>query len=214
MRHQYLHRFVKVALIGVLLLCRQVVWAQEKDSLQLTVDKGWIPKKIEDKIIYFDNGKSFDTQLYQMKYLGQLKTKKKAPYLVLGGFQCSECDANYCIFIHSPNDGPILKHHSSPHSYLYPGRLEVVGDVDISDQIYETRTFIGDCLPGRSNAVIWYITKHEQGISENSVLIVYIDELDSLKEIELKSNLPNINITLEMVKANKCHEIEGANFPP
>src|SRR5262245_27498814 len=57
------------------------------------------------------------------------------------------------IYIHSPSDGPMRNEATQPR-YAYPGRE--VSYEDGKTVLYKARAFLGDCLPGYRNAVVWY----------------------------------------------------------
>src|SRR5712691_10681761 len=78
---------------------------------------GWIPIQIHNRspstatevdspsVIYFHNGKRFQTGLFQVQFQGLLPTSG-TPYLVLSGRGCTECDANITLYILSPVGPP------------------------------------------------------------------------------------------------------------
>jgi hypothetical protein len=165
-------------------------------------DNTWIFDKVVDKTIYFKFNKKFTTNLYDLKYIGQLTTKNKAPFLILSGRGCDECDANISIYIHSPSDGP-MKDESAQPRYGYPGK-EI--DYANGDLISESRMFYGDCLNNR-NSVIWLQkTLMENGKFESSIFSAEIVD-GKLKEtskvvdsLSLKNYIP------------KCKELPGTKF--
>jgi hypothetical protein len=55
-----------------------------------------------------------------MKVIGQLRTTKKAPYFILSGTTCTECDENISIYIHSPSDGA-MKNEGEQRRFAYSG---------------------------------------------------------------------------------------------
>src|SRR5258708_6254975 len=75
-------------------------WSQEKDGL-----------RIEGKKIILNDGYTFQTNIFNLNYIGQLKASKKRPFLILTGVQCDSCDESVSIYIVSPSDGPLKKEH-------------------------------------------------------------------------------------------------------
>jgi len=65
----------------------------------------WIFDKVRAHTLEFKNGKSYNTDLYDLKYIGQVANNNKAPFLIFSGRECLECDANISIYIHSPANG-------------------------------------------------------------------------------------------------------------
>lgn len=72
-------------------------------------------------IIHYSGGQRFQTALMRVEHLGELPAGSKAPFLVLAGYGCNDCDINRALYIHSPSDGPI-QGESHPR-YPYPGSL-------------------------------------------------------------------------------------------
>ena len=151
-----------------------------------------------------NNSERFQTTLFDVSVLGTLGTARKTPYLVLAGRSCNQCDANTTIYIHSPSDGPMQTESKQPR-YAYPGRELENGSVPI----YEARTFVGNCLPGYDNSVVW----HQRSRAKNgrwvpSVFIVSVKS-DSLTSTKLERGLPPVSVSLQQVAAGRCLEIKG-----
>jgi hypothetical protein len=68
------------------------------------------------------NGDEFATRIYRAEYIGQLPARHKAPFLILSGFGCRDCDANRSIYIISPDDGP-MGDEGEQRRFSYPGAL-------------------------------------------------------------------------------------------
>ncbi|GAB3932849.1 hypothetical protein [Mucilaginibacter myungsuensis] len=117
----------------------------------LATNDQWIFKNIADQKVYFKNNKSFTTNLYDLEYIGQLSAGTKAPFLILAGRQCKECDANISIYVWSPDDGP-MKGEAEQVRYSYPGGMT---DIVNGSTVFESRMFYGKCLPGNADQVIW-----------------------------------------------------------
>jgi hypothetical protein len=161
----------------------------------------WTVNKVEGQTVFFKNGKQFKTNLYDLTYIGQLKSKTKAPYLILSGRSCNECDANTSIYIHSPSDGN-MKEESTQTRYTYPGKQE---DYLTGQSVFESRMLYGSCLNNKSNCVVWvqkFLDEKKQWKQNAFVVEVYND---TLKEYLLESNLPDIQTMLK----NGCKEVAG-----
>ncbi len=75
-------------------------------------------------VLDLPDGSKFQTNLYDMKVIGPLRTVHKLPYYVMSGVGCQECDANMSIYIHSPSDGPMEDEGSQPRFDLSGSNIE------------------------------------------------------------------------------------------
>jgi hypothetical protein len=172
-----------------------------KNEAILSPDTGvWYLEKIIEKTLYFKNNKTFRTNLYDLHYIGQLKAKHKAPFLVLSGRSCKECDENLSIFIHSPSDGA-MKNEANQIRYSYPGKEF---DYATNSLIFESRMFYGNCVSNKEDCIVWVQKKiNNNGLFENSILTVQVNN-DELKEsIE---NVDSLNLRRFLPK---CKELTG-----
>ena len=161
----------------------------------------WEVISVKDKKIYFRNGKHLNTRLYDLKYIGQLPSNNKAPYIIISGRSCENCDENISIYIHSPSDGE-MKSHGKQIRYSYPGK-EL--DAETNELVFESKMYFGDCLEKYPNSVIWNQKfLNDQNKWEKSVFIVQVYN-DTLKEINIK----NTSILDEIKKGTACQEVEG-----
>jgi len=176
---------------------------QTKNLNEKPDSSNWYFDKIIGQTIYFKFNKQFKTNLYDLKYIGQLKTKSKAPYLILSGRNCNECDENISIFIHSPSDGP-MKNEARQTRYSYPGK-EL--DYATNKLIFESRMFYGDCLNNKNESVVWLQKNlNEKGVFENELLTVEVIN-DSLKETSKKVDSLNFEKYIP-----KCKELPGTSM--
>ena len=174
---------------------------------QTMMKNDWESVKVKNQTLVFGNGVKFKTNLYDLKYIGYLNSGKEFPYFVFSGRTCQNCDENISIFIHSPSDGPIHK-ETKLKRYLFPGRLY---DMETGKLILESRAFIGNCLPEKSNIVIWYQNSlDELGKWKKSVYIVEVSG-NKLEEYMITDSLPDIEVTLKLVSKKICYEIPGLN---
>jgi hypothetical protein len=159
-------------------------------------------------ILVFKDGSRFQTTLFEVRVLGILRAERKAPFLVLEGRGCTQCDANTSIYIHSPSDGPMRSEATQPR-YAYPGRE--VSYEDNKTVLYEARTFLGDCLPGNENAVIWYERgRTKVGAWQTGVFVVAVRK-DALTELRLGKPLPSASQSVARVAARQCREVAGVD---
>lgn len=166
--------------------------------------QGWVFDKIVDKTIYFSSGRQFNIDLYDMKYVGQLQTKNKSPYLILSGRDCYECDENISIYIYSPYSG-LIKGKWVVNRYTYPGKEH---DYEDNKILFESRMFYGSCLKGRGDSIVWIRKEHNDKENfENSTYILEVAN-DDFKETILK----NDSLLDEVIK--NCNELPGIDYFP
>ncbi len=160
---------------------------------------------VKGNTIVFSNGYEFETTLYELKYIGQLKAATKMPYLIMSGRGCQECDANICIYIHSPSDGAMLGDEGQTR-YTHPGH-EL--DYETDSLVYESRAFFGHVLPAVNQGVIWY-EKYmtDKSSFEKSVFLVQVRG-NNLVDTTYADSLPDISVTLKLAKQGECKEIAG-----
>jgi len=156
-------------------------------------------------VLTLPDGSKFQTTLYGMKIVGQLRTTKKLPYFILAGTTCTECDENTSIYIHSPSDGP-MKNEAEQRRFAYPGRET---DYETGQPIYEAKMFYGDCLALHPNAVVWF----ERAIGGDkkwhpAVSAAEVKD-DKLVVSELHGQLPAVSDLQEAVRRGECRELPG-----
>jgi len=158
-------------------------------------------------ILELPDGSKFQTTLYHLKVIGQLRTIHKLPYYVLSGVGCHDCDANVSIYIHSPSDGPMKDEGTQPR-FGYPGRVTSIEDRRV---ISETRAFLGNCVVGHTDAVIWF----ERSVGEDKrwhqrIFFAEIND-DHLVFEEQKVNVPRLGEVEDAVRKSACRELPGMN---
>lgn len=158
-------------------------------------------------VVVLDGGKRFETTLYEVKILGELRTERKLPYLAMAGRGCPDCDANAAIYIHSPSDGPMRGEASQPR-YMFPGREVFYEDGKL---LYEARVFIGACLPGHDNAVVWHQRERTKRNDWLETVFVAGVRHDRLATRGIEAPNPSLSDTLELVRVTRCREIPGTD---
>jgi hypothetical protein len=206
---KYINLIIITLIAFVLFSCNGSNSTNIKDTIKAPIVEtliqpdvnAWIFDKVVGQTIYFKFNKKFITNLYDLKYIGQLKTRNKAPYLLLSGRGCNECDANISIYIHSPSDGS-MKDESIQPRYDYPGK-----EVDFANNslISESRMFYGDCLNNNNNVVWLQKMPNDKGKFNYSVFSVEVIA-DKLKETSKTID----SLTLKNY-APKCKELQGIN---
>ena len=158
---------------------------------------------VEGSSIRLADGRLVTTGLHELNYIGQVRGTAKAPWLVMSGRYCDECDALLALYVHSPGGGPMRIEHGEG-ALQYPGRLL---DGETGEVYYSTRTFFGEVLDG------------VQGV------ISYENVIDAGAEGEWYTNLTDLSAatrrdtqymdtsrlpqTLDLAAKGKCQEIPG-----
>jgi hypothetical protein len=169
----------------------QLLENQETNQRKKSKDNEWILEKIDSSKLVFKNGKTIETRLFNLEFIGQIPLENKDPFLIFSGVDCNFCDANISIYIHSPSDGDLIV-GAGKNIYGMPGRMYSFMNDSL---LYESRVFYGQVLENRKG-VIWYQnTLMETGKWDKSV---FTSEL--LKQ------------TLSMLDKGLCKEIEGNDY--
>jgi hypothetical protein len=158
-------------------------------------------------VLDLPDGSRFQTNLYDLKVIGQLHTVHKLPYYVMSGVGCQECDANVSIYIHSPSDGPMKNEGSQPR-FDYPGRTLSREDRGV---ISDARVFLGNCIVGHPNAVVWL----ERSLGDDkqwheSGFVAEIKD-DRLVVEDFEANAATTNEAELAVRKSGCRELPGTN---
>jgi hypothetical protein len=176
---------------------------ENKKSSQ-TVKTSWDLLKTEDSFLIFKNGKKFNTQLHELKYIESLNDNSDNPYFVLAGRPCGDCDANISIYFVSPIDS--IKSIDKLQRYAYPGKIN---DWETSRTIFESKLFIGNCINNGNNSkkLVW-IQKSIDNKNIADSLIFIVDVLNNkLRENVIKSGSSLYSQYKQEVI--NCKEIEG-----
>ena len=205
---------MKVRLIVCLLLILQLGCSTPDSRSNLTVSDSayvdsvinryeWVFKKAEDGKLFFTNGRSFNTHLYDLRYIGQVAKKDKAPYLVFSGRDCDNCDAQISIYVQSPDEGePVVELGANRHHYA--GNEKDAGTDSI---VYRSRVFYGEVLDD-IKGVIWYQKRLTVGNTwEPDIYLIDVTG-NERKQLILKDK-GQIKQTLALHKKGKCTEIKG-----
>jgi hypothetical protein len=181
----------------------------ELDSNQLVPEitsSNWTFDKIEGSLLVFKNKRKFETNLFELEFIGQVSTDNKAPYFIFSGRDCEECDANISIYIHSPSDGQLEVGHGQ-NRYQYPGTEK---DYETDSILYISRAFYGQVLE-TTKGVIWYENRLlENGKMGRSVFLSRIDN-GIFKDTTYEDN-GKLGETINLLKKGQCSEIVGRQY--
>jgi hypothetical protein len=155
-------------------------------------------------ILVLPDGSKFQTTLYDLKVIGQLRAVHKLPYYVLSGVGCQGCDANVSVYIHSPSDGPMKDEGTQPR-FDYPGQVISQDNSVVS----ESRMFLGNCVAGHPDTVVWF----DRSIGDDkqwheSVFLAEIKD-DHLVFEEPKTNAPSPGEAEDSTRKSECRELPG-----
>jgi hypothetical protein len=177
----------------------------QSDTLQIR-HSAWSFSGIEGSKLLFDDGKTYETSLYHLDYIGQIVIDNKDPYFIYSGIDCDSCDADISIYIHSPSDGK-LNIKNGQNRYGYPGREY---DLYTDSLIYEGQAYYGEVLPS-VKGIIWYQkTLKESRYWESSIFLVDISRGSKIDTfLQDKGQLKQ---TLSLLEDKKCIEISGHEY--
>ena len=167
-----------------------------------TENSNWGIKKIGMDTIFYNNGRTTKTNIYDLKYIGTLKTKRRSPYIVLSGKSCDDCDENISIFLFS-SDNRVLN-NTLYRKYSYPGKEY---DYLEKNLLYESRVFFGNCQFDSIQSIIWYQKQYTNSGIDSSIFIVQVID-DTLKSEKIAYN----KMKKKSFNLNKnCKEIHGVD---
>jgi hypothetical protein len=162
--------------------------------------EAWKFKHVSGGTIIFEGGKSLQTNLFDLAYIGQLEATNKAPFMILAGRSCTDCDENLSLYIHSPSDGSLTSNGTHPR-YSYPGTERDYLDNSI---LIEARMFYGNCLKDRGSCAAWVQKERDDaGKFVSSIFLIEVSH-DTLKE----NRLP-LDSTILMTLTTNCKELPG-----
>jgi hypothetical protein len=200
--------FITLAALVLLASCYNsnkkapVVKNTKSNKLQNT----WLLDNVSNSILKFKNGQKFNTELFDVKYIGSLTNGNKAPFLIFSGRDCTECDENISIYIHSPSNGR-LNVDNGKNRFQYPGTEK---DFESDTVLYKARAFYGHVLPS-VKGVVWYqqelMTDKTWGSSTFLVNLNTGSEVDTL----LKGT-EKLKSTLKLLEQGHCKEIKGMSY--
>ncbi len=181
---------------------------QASDSLTTSKkdNTDWTFEKVQESKLVFKGEQTFDTNLFELEYIGQVSVDNKAPYLIFSGRDCKERDTNISIYIHSPSDGKLVIDHGQ-NRYQYPGTEK---DYVTESVLYISRAFYGQVLEN-IKGVIWY----ENRLLENGKMgrFVFLSRIDngSLKDTTYEDT-GKLDQTIILKNQGLCKEIKGREY--
>ncbi|MDW7692352.1 hypothetical protein R9C00_13550 [Flammeovirgaceae bacterium SG7u.111] len=185
----------------------EIVTRSAPDNLVPTQEESWEIESQEGQNLVFSNGETVQTELYELEYFGKIEAKGKAPFLIVAGRGCDECDENIAIYLHSPDSKTKLG-ETVAIRYPYPGK-----ELDYEDGslLNDVRFFFGEVLPG-INGAIWYQKTKVDGRLMDNAYLVTVEKGEIKGSTLLKKDMPDINKTLELVSEEKALEVPGVEY--
>ena len=170
------------------------------------------PVVVGDTLLRFPDGSEYVSGFRNIEYIGAIAAQQKAPFIIIAGHECRDCDAPPSVLMRSPSDGPVRSVSGLPGWHPYPGR--VIAFNNDSAVISHSRLFWGLCLPERPPGLIEYRTEFAVDGSEpqRDVLTTEI-EGDSLLEWRRVATSRLLATTLVQVQAKQCAEVPQRDMP-
>ena len=205
---------VSITLLSLISTSGRAVTGQQYHTF--IADPAWVPVRIDSTendgpgrvptVLTFRNGHRLYSDIFQVRFLGHLPRPRRAPLLVLGGWECHDCDApmNVWVIAADSDSGSVSGDH-----YYYPGS---VSGEDSNGPFYKGRAFIGRCLADRQPVVVWFQSERDSLGHWHSAVYRLTARGDSALGEFIRPH-PPISVTLEAVQRGDCYEIPGiANF--
>ncbi|SRR6266516_901893 len=173
------------------------VWAQARPvSGQLTIGH------IEDSVVVLTDGRRWEPGLYGITHVYTLQVAGGAPFFVLRGVGCQECDGEYGLYVLRP--GERIKWLHPPLGFAYPGRhLEMLED---SADAYR-RQFFGHCLPSDSSTAVQFAHEQTQDNSWVDSIRTLVPARDSLIARNYVRTDSLARLVLQLARLKQCHEL-------
>ena len=171
-----------------------------------------VPEVIGDTALHWPNGAEFVSGFRGVEYIGAIPAERKAPFIIVAGHECADCDAPPSVLVRSPSDGPVRTFTGLRGWHPYPGR--VIAYNEDSVVVSHSRLFWGRCLPERPQGLVEFRTEFARngGEPERSVLITEIDA-DTLVEWRRVATTRLLATTLVQVQSKECTEIPQRDIP-
>jgi hypothetical protein len=181
------------------------------DTASAGIPERWRVVQVENRaeragIVHYAGGQQLETALMRVEHLGELPAKGKAPFLVLAGYGCNDCDINRNLYIHSPSDGPI-KGEAQPR-YTYPGTLiEWETPSPAGEVIERSRVFVGECVSQAGPVVLWVTERPaSKGPPAQVAEIVHV-EADTLRTDRLGDPQRVLHAAEQAAGRRRCREL-------
>ena len=162
------------------------------------------PVVIGDTLLRYPDGSTLAMGLRNVELLGQLPALTAAPFVIVAGRDCTDCDAPAFVIVRAPGDGAVSELHDVRALHPYPGRVTDTDGVVLA----QSRLFWGECLPQRAPSVISFRT--DFGVpGEEPLRELRITEVqgDSLIDWRTVPEVRMLAAALLQVRVQRCTEV-------
>jgi hypothetical protein len=163
------------------------------------------PTVVNDTVLRFPGGAEFISGLHAVEYLGRVEGEGGTAFLVVGGVECSYCDAPPSVLVRSPAAGRVRTFRGTPGLFPYPGRIRSWPDTTVL--VRETRVFWGRCAYEGPPIVVEHSTDYAGNQPMRHTISGVILDRDSVRAAVGETHLPQIWEVVDRVNARRCHEV-------
>ncbi len=171
-----------------------------------------VPEVIGDTLLRFPGGSEYVSGFRAVEYIGTIAGEQTAPFIIVAGHECADCDAPPSVLVRSASDGPVREFAGLRGWHPYPGRVIAYNEDSVI--ISHSRLFWGRCIPERPHGLVEFRTDFARngGEPDRAVLITEIDG-DSLVEWRRLATARLLATALVQVQAKECAEIPQRDIP-
>lgn len=201
-----------ILLICLFLFSSYVISSSQPVAASISTQSSLTFDHLEGSTLFFNSSpdasgeqkpqKFLKTNLFDLNYLGVLKSNEGEPYFLFSGRPCQNCLENRTIYAIRPSN-------PKPITFVYPGKIF---EPRTRALVLESRAFFGKCLPHENDVLLVFQKEKVDRRSrmQSSVIKAEISK-SYLSERLIEKHLPSINTTLKLVRNKLCREIEGRN---
>jgi hypothetical protein len=203
-KNKVMKQVIAFIMLFSIVACKNINPKASVENTKKSTKKIWDVKKVDGKLLVFNDNSSINTRLYAMSYIESLTDSSGSTYFVLSGRICSECDENISIFLISPKD--TIKPLSELPSYMYPGKVYYYLNKEL---IFESKLFIGNCINigEKTNKLIWVQRELNDNNKFDSLMFIVDIFNDKIRNREIKPQTQEYKSNLQHLK--NCREIKG-----
>ena len=156
-----------------------------------------------DTALRFPSGAVFAPGFYMVRYIGRLPAREKAPFLLMEGVECTDCDAPPSVFLRSPSDGPAKPDTLLKGWFAYPGPIR---EWESKALLSDSRLFWGRCLPSGAAGLVQFST---DSAGRSELTRVGVAEVRGDTIVEWRASLAEVPLAgvVARVRAGECREV-------
>jgi hypothetical protein len=174
-----------------------------------------LPELKPTAVIRFADGVTLQPQLYGVSVIGELPSPGHAPFIVIGGSDCTECDADTdSVFIARVTEWRRDTKASEPRGSWfsqYPHRNFQAETKTLWDW---SRLFIGRCLGGGQTAIVSFGADRDPTTKTWRREVKWASvENDRLRVVDRDGPpAPSLDAVRQTVKEGRCREVHQETF--